>query len=499
MLIMESKLKIVNLYRQGKGIRTISRDLNISRNTVRDIIRAEGTLPISYVRQKQSYPAIGKYLKVLEELFQANKTAKPKRTLKQLFEELQQLGYTGSKSALERYAAKWRVMDQTLPSAACIPLSFGVGEAYQFDWSTDKVIINDEIVTVKVAHFVLCYSRKKFSYIYPNETQEMLFDAHIRAFEFFGGTPTRGIYDNMTTAVQKVLYGKDREWNAYFLRLCTHYRFEPTACTPARGNEKGRVERQVQIDRQQFFTPMPKGNSLEELNDKLLSQLIHYNSTHKHPEYKDKTLDEVFEREQHCLVRVSLPFDGCKETNVKVSTTCLARYDRNSYSVHCSCAGQIVQCKSYADKLVFFYNDKEVGRHERRFTRGHTYYNWQHYLPILARKPGALRNGAPFVDMVLPDELNKVCQHLEQHANGARDFAHILSYIPIESMESVVAACAEAIKAKAISKDVILNILLRSNEITNNVAKSPTTYLPLKHIPTANCNAYDSLLSEVSA
>jgi len=140
-------------------------------------------------------------------------------------------------------------------------LSFAPGEAYQFDWSTDKIVINDEIVSVKVAHFVLCYSRKRFTYIYPNETHEMVFDAHIRAFEFFGGTPIRGIYDNMTTAVKKVLVGKERECNPHFERLCAHYRVEPTACTPASGNEKGIVERQVQISRQQFFTPMPDGNT----------------------------------------------------------------------------------------------------------------------------------------------------------------------------------------------------------------------------------------------
>ena len=121
-------------------------------------------------------------------------------------------------------------------------------------------------------------------------------------------------------------------------------------------------------------------------------------------------------------------FDGCKETDVKISTTCLARFDSNSYSVACSCAGKIVQCKSYADKVVFIHGGVEVGGHRRRFTRGQTYYNPSHYFPILAKKPGALRNGAPFVDMVLPDELNKVRTHLEKQVNGARDFAHILSY-----------------------------------------------------------------------
>lgn len=327
----------------------------------------------------------------------------------------------------------------------------------------------------------------------------MVFDAHVRAFEFFGGTPARGIYDNMKTAVTKILCGKDRQWNPNFERMCAHYIIEPTACNPASGNEKGRVERQVQISREAFFTPMPKGKNLQELNDLLTSQVITYNATHKHPEYKDKTLDEVFVEEQHCLVSTPVPFDGCKDTNIKVATTCLARFDRNSYSVECSCAGKIVQCKSYADKVVFIRDGKEVGRHERKFTKGQTYYNWMHYLPLLARKPGALRNGAPFADMVLPDELNKVQQHLKQHSNGTRDFAHILSYIPIESMESVVSACAEAIKAKTISKDVILNILLRSNDIANEPDEQKIVYLQLKHVPIADFSSYEALLSEVSA
>lgn len=152
-----------------------------------------------------------------------------------------------------------------------------------------------EIINVKVAHFVLCYSRKRFIYIYPTEAQEMVFDAHVRAFTFFCGSPTKGIYDNMKTAVSKVLKGSNnREWNPKFEKLCVHYLIEPIACcSPARGNEKGRVERQVQIDREQFFTPMPKALTLQELNDILTSRLVTYNSSHKHPEYKDKTIDEA--------------------------------------------------------------------------------------------------------------------------------------------------------------------------------------------------------------
>ena len=418
MLIMESKRKILTRHRNGEAIRSISRDLNISRNTVRDIVRSDQPPSASYIRGLQPHSVLGDYIEMLEKLLRENKLAKPKRTIHHLFEELQLSGYKGSYSAVGRYSAKWRERSSGVSPVACVPMSFAPGEAYQFDWSTDKIIINGEIVTVKVAHFVLCYSRKRFVYIYPNETHEMVFDAHIRAFEFFGGTSIRGIYDNMKTAVKKVLAGKEREWNAHFERLCAHYRVEPTACTPASGNEKGIVERQVKIARQQFFTPMPEGNSLQELNDRLASQLNTYNKKHKHPEFKDKTIDEVFQMEQQSLVSAPILFDGCKETDIKISTTCLARFESNSYSVHCSCAGKIVQCRSYADKIVFIHDGKEVGRHERRFTRGQTYYNPNHYFPILKKKPGALLNGAPFVGMVLPDELNKVRSHLEKQING---------------------------------------------------------------------------------
>jgi hypothetical protein len=251
----------------------------------------------------------------------------------------------------------------------------------------------------------------------------------------------------------------------------------------------------VQIDREQFFTPMPKASTLQELNDILVSRVNVYNNTHKHPEYKDKTIDEVYEEERSFLVSAPIIFDGCKEVEVKVSITCLARYDNNNYSVHCSCAGKIVQCKAYADQVVFIYNGKEVGRHKRSFNKGGTSYNWMHYLPILAYKPGALRNGAPFSGMDLPKELEQVRKALEQYPSGSRDFACILSYIPTESIESVISACTEAMKTGAVSKDTILNILLRQKECPKTSELDHHNGYPvLKYLPKADCTAYDSLL-----
>src|ERR1700756_3539397 len=104
-----------------------------------------------------------------------------------------------------------------------------LGEAYHFDWSHEVVVLNGVTTIVKVAHVRLCHSRMLLVRAYPRETQEMMFDAHNRAFAFFKGTCTRGIYDNMKTAVKTVFIDKARRSNRRFLRMCGHSLVEPTA------------------------------------------------------------------------------------------------------------------------------------------------------------------------------------------------------------------------------------------------------------------------------
>jgi transposase len=110
-------------------------------------------------------------------------------------------------------------------------------------------------MTVKVAHLRLCHSRRFYIRAYPRETQEMVFDAHARAFALFGGVTARGIYDNMKTAVDAVFAGKARRFNRRFEQMCSHYLVEPVACTPASGWEKGQVENQVGYARDNIFKP----------------------------------------------------------------------------------------------------------------------------------------------------------------------------------------------------------------------------------------------------
>jgi transposase len=292
MLVVETIAKIRRAYfGQGKPIKEICRELGISRKVVRKVIRT-GATEFRYRRETQPLPKIGPWRDRLDEMLRANegKPARERLTLIRLFEALRSLGYDGSYDAVRRYARGWHQERGAATAEAYVPLSFAPGEAYQFDWSHEVVLINGTTVTVKAAHVRLCHSRMLFVRAYPRETQEMVFDAHDRAFAFFKGTCTRGIYDNMKTAVETVFVGKDRKFNRRFAQMCGHYLVEPVACTPASGWEKGQVENQVGLVRERFFTPRLRVKSFEELNAWLLDQCVAYAKAHKHPERPELTI-----------------------------------------------------------------------------------------------------------------------------------------------------------------------------------------------------------------
>jgi transposase len=495
MLVVETIAKVRRAYfAQKKPIKAICREFRLSRKVVRKVIRSEAT-EFRYERGKQPLPRIDPWRDQLDGLLLANegKPARERLTLIRMFEELRGLGYEGSYDAVRRYARKWRVERGAATAQAYVPLSFAPGEAYQFDWSHEVVLIAGTTVTVKVAHVRLCHSRMLFVRAYPRETQEMVFDAHNRAFAFFKGTCTRGIYDNMKTAVETVFIGKDRQYNRRFLRMCGHYLIEPTACTPAAGWEKGQVENQVGVVRERFFTPRLRVSNYDELNAWLLDRCIAYAKAHKHPELSDRTIWQAFEAERPQLVPISSPFDGFSAIQASVSKTCLVRFDNNKYSAASRAVGRPVEIQAYADRVVIRQDGAIVAEHRRRFGRGETIYDPWHYVPVLARKPGALRNGAPFKDWLLPASLERVRRKLKGSDDGDRQMVKVLSAVLSDGLAAVEAACAEALAGGVYSADVVLNILSRRRE----PGPAPTILTPaalqLRHLPLADCARYDSL------
>ena len=483
-------------FQKGKSIKEIARDLKISRNTVRKVLRS-GETSFSYEREVQPRPKLGAWKAEIDRVLAANatKAARERLTLIHVFEELRTLGYDGGYDAVRRYARSWARDHASETASAFVPLSFAPGEAYQFDWSHEIVLMNGVTMTVKVAHLRLCHSRMFIARTYPRETQEMVFDAHERAFAFFKGACARGVYDNMKTAVETIFIGKNRQYNRRFLQMCSHHLVEPVACTPASGWEKGQVENQVGLVRERFFTPRLRFKTFDELNAWLLDKCIAYAKAHAHPERADRTVWEVFEEERSNLIPYRGRFDGFHALPASVSKTCLVRFDNNKYSVNAGAVGRPVEIHAYADRIVIRQDGRVVAEHARCFGRGETIYDPWRYVPVLARKPGALRNGAPFKDWVLPGALERVRRKLAGSDDGDRQMVAILAAVLTDGLPAVDAACAEALENGVHSADVILNILARRRDPEPPAIIATPQALRLRHAPIADCARYDQLRS----
>src|SRR6056297_477953 len=276
-------------------------------------------------------------------------------------------------------------------------------------------------------------------------------------------------------------------------QMCGHYLVEPVACTPASGWEKGQVENQVGVIRRRLFVPRPRFKSYAELNAWLEDRCVAWAKAHPHPELPGRTVWEVFEAERPSLVPYVGPFDGFHAVPASVSKTCLVRFDNNRYSVEARAVGRPVEIRAYADRLECWQDGRIVGQHARAFGRGKTIYDPLHYIPVLARKPGALRNGAPFKDWDLPPALRRVQRKLERQPGGDRQVVDILGAVLTDGLDAVEAACAEALSHNVHSAGVVLNILARHREPPPPLTITTPDALKLACEPIADCNRYDSL------
>ena len=414
-----------------------------------------------------------------------------RRTVLKLHEQLVKEGYTGSCSPVYRFVRALKDTGSQL-SRAFIPLHFASGDALQFDWSEEHVVLGGVEQKIKVAHFRLCHSRKPFVMAYRGEAQEMVLDAFVRALDFYGGVPRRVIIDNPKTMVTYVSRSKDRIFHPRFLALMNHYVMEPVACTPASGWEKGQVENQVQDLRRQLFTPKLCFDDLESLNAWLFLRCNKLGSR-SHPEQKDQTVDAVFASERSELRPLGLGFDGYVEKAVRVRSTCLVQYDSNRYSVPARYAGCHISLRAYANRIVLVGNQKIIAEHKRHFTKNISYFEPWHYVPLLAHKPGALRNGAPFVEWQLPAAMNKIKARYMDTKGGDRDFVELLMLVQEHGMEAVEMACDLAVEQNTLRLPAIINLV---NQLVEPVIEPLTqthTYPQLQVTPQADCKRYEQL------
>ncbi|WP_034997871.1 IS21 family transposase [Beijerinckia mobilis] len=488
-------------FREGMPIREIERRTGLSRNTIRKYLRADTVEPKFKVPDRPSKldpftEKLSGWLRI-----EAGKSRKQKRTAKQLHADLISLGYPGSYGRVAAFVRQWKADrqrdEQTTGRGTFVPLVFSPGEAFQFDWSEDWALLAGERTKLQVAHTKLSHSRAFIVRAYPLQTHEMLFDALAQAFRVLGGVPKRGIFDNMRTAVDRIGLGKARQVNARFAAMASHYLFDPEFCNPASGWEKGQVEKNVQDTRRQLWQPVPSFPDLAALNVWLEEQCIERWGQIQHGMLPG-TIADVHAGEIASLMALGRPFDGFVEQTKRVSPTCLVHFERNRYSVPASFANRPVSLRIYPERIVIAAEGQILCEHARIIERSHnlpgrTVYDWRHYLTVIQRKPGALRNGAPFTEM--PDAFRQLQSHLLKRDGGDREMVEILALVLQHDELAVLCAVELALEAGVPTKTHILNLLHRL--VDGKMERSASIDAPQKLIlriePKANVERYDAL------
>lgn len=492
-MVMYAKIRRM-FFREHLSISEIARRTSLTRNTIKKWLKAaDGTEPKyrrgpAQTKLKPFEPQL-----ILALTADAHRPKRDRRTAVMLYEDIQKQGFTGCYARVTAFIRKWHEQSQTASKSAFVPLHFALGEAFQFDWSEEALVIGGTHRKILAAHTKLCASRAFMISAYPSQSHEMLFDAHTRAFTALGGVAKRGIYDNMKTAVDKVQPGKGRIINARFFAMTAHYLFDPDFCNVASGWEKGVVEKNVQDSRRRVWSEAKKHqfSSFAELNAWLEVQCRQLWKSLFHTEYPQLTIADVLEQEHLYLMPMPTPFDGYTEVLARVSSTCLVTVQRNRYSVPCEYANQRVSVHLYPDCISIYADQQRVAIHTRFYERDRTRYDWQHYIPIIMRKPGALRNGAPFLEMPLPLQKLQLALRQRERLLGDRIMANVLSHVQTHGLETVVMAVEQVLASGVTSIEHLQNILSRLNATA--MPTPVVTSLKLDTEPLANTARYDQL------
>ena len=227
---MEMLGRIRRMYMRDKvSLHEIAKRTGLSRNTVRSWLRKPEEVKEPVYSRTAGFNKLNAYVAELEQSLKADahRPKQNRRTARALFAQIKTSGYEGGYTRVTDFIRAWRV-DAGKDARAFVPLKFEMGEAFQFDWSEEGLVVGGIYHRMQVSHMKLCASRAFWLVAYPSQGHEMLFDAHTRSFAALGGVARRGIYDNMKTAVDKVPRGKGgqggkgRIVNARFAVMCAH-------------------------------------------------------------------------------------------------------------------------------------------------------------------------------------------------------------------------------------------------------------------------------------
>lgn len=380
-------------YVEKKSVRQIARELHCSRKTVDKALTSAA--PAAYTRSlPPASPKLGPFKQRLAELLAEREQQPPKQryTAAKLYQILHAEGYQGSPARLRGYLGSigWR---QPRPRSF-FPLEFDPGQDAQVDWGEAVAVVAGVRLIIQLFVLRLCFSRRTFAMAFPTQRQEAFFLGHIHAFRFIGGIPHRISYDNLSTAVRKVLTGHDRVEQDAFITFRSHYLFASHFCTVGEGHEKGQVEHGVGYVRRNFLVPIPVVASFAALNEELLASCERDSQRTVHGQHEPTSL---LWRKELPLLRPHPAHDVACCRTLAVTRTPYSQvvFETNRYSVPVDQGGTHLTLRAFPFHIEVLDRERLLARHERSYGREQDCFDPLHYLALLDQRPGAFEHAKP--------------------------------------------------------------------------------------------------------
>ena len=444
-----------------KSIRQIAREFRHGRETIRKALR--DPMPPQYTRTRPPpKPVLGEFTRIIDKILTKDLAApkKQRHTARKIYQRLcSEWGFTGGESTVRRYVS-WKKAERGHGREVYLPMDHPADGQAAMDWTPATVLFKGEPTVDHIFLMELEHSNKRFCRAYPAEKQELLFDGHARAFEYYQKIPPKIRYDNLKTAVKRVLTGKKRDEQDAFIAFRSHYLFESDFCSVGRAHEKGGVENLAGYAKRNFLTPLPDVESFEELNEYLLACCVREGP--RTLQGKRLTIEEAFEEEKGSMRPLPpRPFECCRIVAAKADSQSRVSFDANRYSVPTPYAYRKVTLKAFAWKVVIAHGDAAIARHERSYGKGDQILDPLHYLPLLERKPAGLDRGLPFRNWKVPEVFSRFRRALEARSpRGTKHYIKILRLLERYEMGEVTGALEQAERLRAWDYDCVLNLLV---------------------------------------
>ena len=393
---MELFEEIRREYEHGPGtVKGVARKLGVHRRLVREALA--DAIPKAKRKPERPHPALGPLIEFIDGILAADRKAprKQRHTAHRIYGRIREEmpGHAVSESSVRRYVSKRKPEMGGTSRETFVPQAYAWGVEAQVDWYEAYADLGGERRKMQVFSMRSMASGGAFHRVYLRSTQQAFLEAHEEAFAYFGGVFRQLRYDNLASAVKKILRGHRREETARFIAFRSHWGFASEFCTPGAGHEKGGVEGEAGFFRRNHWVPVPIAADLEELNRQ--RRLLCQADESRWIAGRDRTIGAgmLIERDQ-LLPLAAEPFDLAEISFPAVDGSGCVRVRTNSYSVAIK-AGQTVQARIYSNTVELWHENRCVGRHERSYGKHQQVLDLEHYLDVLEHKPGAMAGSKP--------------------------------------------------------------------------------------------------------